>query len=375
MADNEATAAITDGGRGRDGLSARGLLWSVMSVSPLSMVLTDPHQPDYPVIFVNRAFTTLTGFSEKEALGRNCRFLQGPDTDLAAVRVLGDAVAAVGEAQIDLWNYRKDGSRFWNSMFVGPVIGRDGRLLYYFGSQSDATARREADEARSQAQRMDTLGSMAAGIAHEVNNLMTVIAGNAERLIAVTPEAKQLDRLKRIDWAARETSKLTQQMLSFAGRQKLTSEAVDLNDVLRQLDRLLVQVAASGRRVEVQPQREPVIARVDVGQLQLALINLVRNASDASNDGDRIVVASCSGVEAGAGVAEIYVRDEGSGMPPAIAAKATEPFFTTKAPGKGTGLGLSVVGGFCQQSGGSMVIETAEGQGTMVRLIFPQAHV
>ena len=104
------------------------------------------------------------------------------------------------------------------------------------------------------------------------------------------------------------------------------------------------------------------IARVDVGQLQLALINLVRNASDASNDGDRIVVASCSGVEAGAGVAEIYVRDEGSGMPPAIAAKATKPFFTTKAPGKGTGLGLSVVGGFCQQSGGSMVIETAEGR-------------
>jgi PAS domain S-box-containing protein len=369
-----AIAAITDSGRRSHGLSARGLLRSVMSVSPLSMVLTDPHQSDCPVIFGNRAFTTLTGFSEEEVLGRNCRFLQGPETDQTAVRVLGDAVAAVGEAQVDLWNYRKDGSRFWNSMFVGPVFDRDGRLLYYFGSQTDASARREVDEARSQAQRMDTLGSMAAGIAHEVNNLMTVIAGNAERLLAVVPEAKQLERLKRIDWAARETGKLTQQMLSFAGKQNLSSEPVDLNDVLRQLDRLLVQVAGSRRRVEVAPQPGPVLARVDVGQLQLALINLVRNASDASAEGGRIVVASSNGIEAGVAVAEVYVRDEGSGMPPAIAAKATEPFFTTKAPGKGTGLGLSVVSGFCQQSGGRMVIDTGEGQGTTVRLVFPKAR-
>jgi PAS domain S-box-containing protein len=367
------TSAITNGGRRHDSLSVGGLLRSVMSVSPLSMVLTDPHRPDYPLIFVNRAFTALTGFSEEEALGRNCRLLQGPETDRTAVRVLGDAVAVVGEAQVDLWNYRKNGSQFWNSMYVGPIFGRDGRLLYYFGSQTDASVRREVDEARSQAQRMDTLGSLAAGIAHEVNNLMTVIVGNTDRLLAADLEPKQLERLQRIDWAARETGKLTQQMLSFAGKQTLSIEAVDLNEVLRRLDRLLIQVAASGRRVVVAPQDEPVMARIDVGQLQLALINLVRNASDASADGDQIIVGSRSGIQAEAAVAEIFVRDMGSGMPPAIAAKATEPFFTTKAMGKGTGLGLSVVAGFCQQSGGNLFIETAEGQGTTVRLVFPQA--
>jgi signal transduction histidine kinase len=287
--------------------------------------------------------------------------------------VLGDAVAVVGEAQVDLWNYRKNGSQFWNSMYVGPIFGRDGRLLYYFGSQTDASVRREVDEARSQAQRMDTLGSLAAGIAHEVNNLMTVIVGNTDRLLAADLEPKQLERLQRIDWAARETGKLTQQMLSFAGKQTLSIEAVDLNEVLRRLDRLLIQVAASGRRVVVAPQGEPIMARVDVGQLQLALINLVRNASDASTDGDQIIVGSRSGIQAEEAVAEIFVRDVGSGMPPAIAAKATEPFFTTKAMGKGTGLGLSVVAGFCQQSGGNLFIETAEGQGTTVRLVFPQA--
>ena len=111
-------------------------------------------------------------------------------------------------------------------------MGRDGRLLYYFGSQTDASTRRDLDEARAHAQRMDTLGSIAAGIAHEVNNLMTVVVGNAERLAAATPEPKNLERVKRIDWAARETGKLTQQMLSFAGRQNLSSEAVDLGDVV-----------------------------------------------------------------------------------------------------------------------------------------------
>ena len=289
------------------------------------------------------------------------------------MRVLGAAVAGVGSAQVDLWNYRKDGSRFWNSMFVGPVFGPDGRLLYYFGSQTDASTRREFDEARAHSQRMDTLGSMAAGIAHEVNNLMTVIVGNAQRLAATTPQPKDLERLKRIDWAARETGKLTQQMLSFAGRQNLTSETVDLGEILKQSDQLLNQIAAPGRRVEIAPATGPVTARIDVGQLQLALINLLRNASDATDDGGRIVIATRTTVQEGQSTAEISVSDNGSGMTPDIAAKADGPFFTTKAPGKGTGLGLSVVAGFCQQSGGSMVIETAPGEGTTVRLLFPQA--
>jgi PAS domain S-box-containing protein len=372
MAIEDGRQEASDGERRHTGLRSQAILRTVMNVSPLPMVLAGAITPDYPVIFCNRAFTILTGFSEEEILGLNCRFLQGPDTDQAVVRVLRDAVAAAREAQVDMWNYRKDGSRFWNSMYIGPVFGRDGRLMYYFGSQTDASARREADESRSHAQRMDTLGLMAAGVAHEVNNLMTVIGGTAERLIDVITEPKHIERLKRIDWAARETGKLTQQMLSFAGKQNLASAPVDLNDVLRQLDRLLVQVVASGRRVEVVPQSEPMMALLDVGQLQLALINLVRNASDATADGGRIIVATRNCVKDGDDAAEIFVSDNGSGMPPDIAKKASEPFFTTKAPGKGTGLGLSVVGGFCQQSGGNMVIETKDGEGTTVRLLFPQ---
>ena len=354
-------------------VDVRGIFRAVVTMSPLAMVLTDPHQADFPVIFCNRAFSRLTGFGEAEIIGRNCRLLQGRETDPEAVRVLRDAIVAGQEAQVELWNYRKDGTRFWNSMFVGPVFDGDGRLLYYFGSQADATARREMDEVKARTQRMDTLGSMAAGIAHEVNNLMTVVVGNVERLRPDNPGQKPAERLGRIDWAARATGKLTQQMLSFAGRQDLREDVVDLNDVLRGLDRLLTQVTASRVSLALELHPEALLAKVDVGQLELALINLVRNASDASPDGSGIVVSTAFEAEGAASVAEIRVTDQGTGMPPEVAAKAAEPFFTTKGPGKGTGLGLSMVAGFCRQSGGRMLIDTDVARGTTVRLMFPRS--
>ncbi len=364
-ATSQALAAV-----GRD---APDILRAVARMSPLPMVLTDPYAPDGPMIFCNRAFTQLTGYQEEEVRGQNMRFLQGELTDAGARATLRAAIAAGEECQVELWNYRKDGSKFWCSMFVGPVHDRDGRLAYWFGSQLDTTARREVDEARASAKRMDTLGSMAAGIAHEFNNLMTVVIGNAEAVRADPLTPRQGQRLDRIDWAAQSAGRLTQQMLSFAGRSSLHAEAVDLNRIVGDFDRLLSQVASFDRPVEVRLAGMTLPARIDVGQLELSLLNLVRNASDASEAGGRIVVSTSRTESGGRAEVAVAVTDEGSGMPPGIAARAADPFFTTKEHGKGTGLGLSMVTGFVQQSGGRMLIETAEGAGTTVRLLFPEA--
>jgi PAS domain S-box-containing protein len=356
------------------------VFYAAVQMSQLSMVLVDPHQSDYPLVFCNQAFCQLTGYEEDEVFGRNCRFLQGPRTDPATVAVLRTALAAGTNAHVELWNYRKDGSTFWNSMFMSPVFDAENRLLYVFGSQLDATARREAEQAKGRAERMDTLGGMAAGIAHEFNNLMTVVVGNIERASVEPLTARQVERLGRADWAARAAGRLTQQLLSFAGRQTLQAEIVNLNDVVDRLGSVLAEVAAVNVPMRIDLAADPLFAEVDVGQLELALINLVRNASDAIPHEGQIKLTT-RGLAAGSRgnplencpAVEIAVNDTGTGMPREVAARVTEPFFTTKELGKGTGLGLSMVHGFVQQSGGAMPIETEDGHGTTVRLIFPRS--
>ena len=354
--------------------------YAAVQMSRMPTVLVDPRQPDYPVVFCNQAFCDLTGYGESEVLGRNCRFLQGRLTDPAAVRALREALQARRTVQVELWNYRKDGTPFWNAMFISPVFDAEGNLLYILGSQFDATARREAEEARGRALRMDALGTMAAGIAHEFNNLMAVVVGNVEGAAAEPSSPRQAKRLERANRAAHAAGRLTQQMLSFARRQRLEAELVDLNKVVSEFDQVLIQMAGPHVALGLALAAEPVPARVDVGQLELALINLVRNASDASTNGGRLTVATRAlpaGGPAnplgGAGAVAISVSDAGSGMSPEVASRVAEPFFTTKERGKGTGLGLSMVQGFVQQSGGRMLIETEEGRGTTVHLVFERA--
>ena len=113
----------------------------------MSMIITDPRQDDNPIVFANKAFQELTGYERDEIIGRNCRFLQGPDTDSAAIAAIRDAVAAERSINVDLLNYRKDGSSFWNSLYVSPVRGEDGAVQFFFASQLDMTIRVEAEQA------------------------------------------------------------------------------------------------------------------------------------------------------------------------------------------------------------------------------------
>ncbi len=118
------------------------------------MILTDPHQDDCPIVFCNRAFERLSGYAQEEIVGRNCRFLQGLDTDRETVDRIRAAIVAREDCHEELFNYRKDGSGFWNALFVSPVFGTEGELLYFFASQLDVTRRHEAEAIIQQARRM-----------------------------------------------------------------------------------------------------------------------------------------------------------------------------------------------------------------------------
>jgi PAS domain S-box-containing protein len=361
----------TDGGRNviasGQGHGGHDIFHAAVQMSRMPMILTDPHQDDNPIIFCNRAFERLSGYQQSEILGHNCRFLQGPETDPATIGRIRQAIARREDVHEDIFNYRKDGSGFWNALFVSPVFGSAGELLYFFASQLDVTRRHEAEAVLQQAQRLETLGSMASGVAHEFNNLMTVALGSLSQLErGMAPGSLERNRLDRAKWAAQQAGRLTQQMLSFARRQFHDNRTLDLNVLLTEFDGIMQQMAGPGMRLTLQLAAQELWVELDPGQLEMALLNLVRNASDAMPKGGELVVSTELD-----GAVKLRVRDTGTGMAAHIIKRATEPFFTTKPKGAGTGLGLSMVNGFAAQSGGTMEIDSVSGEGTTITLAFP----
>jgi PAS domain S-box-containing protein len=358
----------------------REIYFAAVQMSRMAMCLTDPRQPDNPIVFCNQAFERLTGYERAEVLGRNCRFLQGRASDPAAISEIRRAVAAGEDVQQEIYNYRKDGTGFWNGLYISPVLDAAGRLAYHFASQLDVTQRREAEMALRQSQRLEALGGLASSLAHEFNNLMTIVLSSLDRATDEADDARRARQIERAIWGARRATRLTTQMLSFARHQMHDPGTLDLNEMLANFDGILEQMAGAGSNVALQLAPEPLPARLDAAQMELALLNLVRNAADALPGGGEIVIATRATRLSPTGEAdtrpavEVSVADRGTGMAREVALRAAEPFFTTKGHGKGTGLGLSMVSGFAEQSGGRMEIETAPGTGTTIRLVFPRVE-
>jgi PAS domain S-box-containing protein len=363
------------------------IFFAAVSTTRMPMIVTDPHQPDNPIVFANTAFVNMTGYGLDELIGRNCRLLQGPDTDPETIAELRRSIEQRRETSVEVLNYKKNGAVFWNALFMSPVFDAEGDLVYYFASQLDVTRRRDAEDALRQAQKMEAVGQLTGGVAHDFNNLLTVIQGFGDIVLSNLERDGDFDRqkaarsMRAVMQAAERGASLTQQLLAFSRKQKLQGRVVNLDDLLDQLQPLIERTAGGAIKVDI--HRGPGIcnARIDPTQAELAVINILLNARDAMPDGGTITIeASNRTIEAGdKGFGEIEpgqyvmltITDQGTGMSPDILARVTEPFFTTKDQGKGTGLGLSMVYGFMKQSGGSLRLYSEEGHGTTVRMLFP----
>ena len=368
---------------------AGSIFFAAVSTTRMPMIVTDPKQADNPIVFANPAFLRMTGYTYDELLGRNCRLLQGPATDQATIAAVRDAVAAEREIATEILNYRKDGSTFWNALFVSPVYDRNGNVIYFFASQLDISRRRDAEEALRQAQKMEALGQLTGGVAHDFNNLLQIMMGYVE-VIEAGLSRPQIDTARLLGLAGRtrgaiqRASKLTSQLLAFSRKQSLQGRVLNPNEVIRNLHEMLVRALGADVRLDLRLAAEVRNARLDPTQIEVALLNIALNARDAmvgSPEKTLIVrtrnaatdeIAS-QGDLAGRGgdFIAIDVVDTGSGMPPEVLAHVLNPFFTTKEEGKGTGLGLSMVYGFVRQSGGTVAIQSALQQGTTVTLYFP----
>jgi PAS domain S-box-containing protein len=366
----------------RDGLQDRGnIFFAAVEMTRMPMTVTDPRQPDNPIVFANGAFVDLTGYGQDEIIGRNCRFLQGPQTDQRTLDEVRKAIAEERAVAVDLLNYRKDGTPFWNALFLGPIFDEDGKLLYFFASQMDITERRTSQEAYLQAQKMEAIGQLTAGMAHDFNNLLQVINGNLEvALLSLDRPDTARQQLERAQRAAMRAGKLTQQLLTFARKQRLEPKPANLNSLVVDFSDMLARTL--GDKIELRLDLRPglPVCMIDATHLEMALLNVLINARDAMPDGGEVTVATAivrgedrlkvHGLPHGTYIS-LCVIDHGTGMPPEVLRRATEPFFTTKGPG--TGLGLAMVHGFVQQSHGRLELASHPGQGTTVTMIFPIA--
>jgi PAS domain S-box-containing protein len=377
----------------------------------MPMVVTDFTLPDNPIVFVNRAFLDLTGYAKDEVIGRNCRFLQGPDTAPEAVAEIQHAIAAGQDITVELLNYRRDGSAFWNRLFISPVRDLGGRIRHFFASQVDVTRRYNAERAETairqlnetlerrvaeavaeqeaalarlaQAQKLEALGQLAGGVAHDFNNALQAITGGARMILRRSTDTEAVLRFTRMVLTAAERgTSVTRRLMAFARRDELRAEPTDIGRVLAGLQEVLAHTL--GAEIEIRlsvPDDLPAI-RADRSQLETALVNLATNARDAMLPAGGTLSLSASVETTGslqmqsAGLTPgVYLRlsvvDSGVGMDAATLARATEPFFTTKPQEKGTGLGLSMVKGFAEQSGGGLTIESEPGRGTVVTFWLP----
>ncbi len=367
----------------RPGLDDRGsVFFAAIEMTRMPMILTDPNEADNPIAFANKAFLDLTGYEESEVLGRNCRFLQGAQTDRNVVADLRDAVAARQSIAVELLNYRRDGSPFWNAVFIGPVYDTSGKLLYFFASQLDVTRRRNTEQSYRQAQKMESIGQLTAGLAHDFNNLLQVVNGNLDLLASVTESERARRYVVAAQSAAERGAKLTRQLLAFARKTRLEPRPVDLSHLITDFSDVMESSVNKRVDLHLSLRRGLPHVVVDPDQLEMALLNIVNNARDAMTDGGVVTVSTlplrldednARDLTPGDYVT-LEVRDEGPGMPPDVLERATEPFFTTKGVGQGTGLGLAMASGFVRQSGGRLEIDSAPGRGTAVKMVFPIAR-
>ena len=339
--------------------------------------------PDGRLLACNQAFANLLGVETiGEALRLNASSLYPTDADRErAIAALRQHKRLVG---FESTLIRRDGRQVAISENAVGTFNHGGELTRITGFVLDVSAQKALEEQLRQAQRLEAVGQLAGGIAHDFNNLLTIIIGCTELLKRDRPALpkSEPDPLEELDRAAQRAAALTQQLLAFSRRQVLQPQIVDVNDALRAVHPMLRRLIRENVVIVLDLAAGLRPVRVDPGQLDQVVMNLVGNAGDAMPEGGTVALTTANAKLTEEDVAKhryvtpgeyvrLTVTDSGIGMDEATVARVFEPFFTTKPEGKGTGLGLSTVYGIVKQSGGYVWVTSAPGAGTTVNVYLP----
>jgi PAS domain S-box-containing protein len=365
------------------------------------IMITDLHGT---ILEVNRALEGLTGYGRQELLGQTPRLLKSGAHPPEFFADIWRTILARKSWQGELTNRKKDGTLFQSSLTISPIVDNQGRLTHFVGIQRDITEHKELERALLQAQKMQSVGTLAGGVAHEFNNLLAGINGYAA-LGLREPDASPVLRqfLQQIVGLSERAALLTRQLLAFARKPALARQRTLMADLVRGTAELVGRTLHQEVVVDVpadESEAGALVVEADANQLQQALVNLALNARDAvmarpAADGAKTAEAPAAGtapaivfrlrravlaaeqpgfpqrVPPGDYVV-LEVEDDGVGMKAEVLNQALDPFFTTKEVGQGTGLGLPMVFGIVQAHQGYLTLDSVLGRGTRVRLYLPR---
>jgi PAS domain S-box-containing protein len=333
------------------------------------------------VILWNPASERTFGWTADELVGRPLPVPMTPPDDRAESRARIDRTIAGQTVNGErVRRLTKDGDERWIDIYAAPLVGPDGAAFGIASQLVDVTERVRMEARLLQAQKMGAVGMLASGIAHDFNNTLTAVAGYAELIRSDATGSVRDDAAALVDVVDRGRQ-LTRQLLDFARAGDGAPCVTDVRDVVLGLEPLLRRLIGSTVAIELVLPPDPLHARIQVGQLEQALINLAINARDAMPDGGRIRIVLAAGEpppgrdgaeDRSIGTVALTVEDTGVGIPPTIVSSIFEPFFTTKPVGAGTGLGLAMVRGFVETAGGSLGVQSELGRGTRFTIELPR---
>ncbi|MBI3569362.1 MAG: PAS domain S-box protein [Gemmatimonadetes bacterium] len=333
--------------------------------------------------YVNPTFESLTGYSRTEAIGQNPRLLKSGVHDAAFYETMWATLLRGESWSGHLVNKKKDGTLFEEEATISPVRDGAGRTINYVAVKRDVSRELQLEREIRQSQKIEAIGQLAGGVAHDFNNILAAMLIQVEltsRLDGLPASA--LSGLRDIGASAERAANLTRQLLLFSRRQVMQPRALDLNVVVTSIANMLQRIIGEETQLQINLHPHPLNTWADAGMIDQVLMNLVVNARDAMPGGGKIVISTGEAIVATEEMAArrdveqgryvtLRVCDSGVGISPSQAQHIFEPFYTTKTEGKGTGLGLATAFGIAKQHKGTIFFERNEVRGTAFELLLP----
>ena len=336
------------------------------------------------IVWVNPAYTRLTGYTVTEAIGQFTRVLKSGQHPPAFYRDMWRTILAGKVWRGELVNKRKDGTLYTEDMTITPVYGATGAITHFIAIKQDITEHHRMEEQLRQTNKMEAIGRLAGGVAHDFNNILTAIMGYNDRVLRQLPADSPLRHdLTEIDTEAHRAAQLTLQLLAFIRKQTLQLAVINLNHVVTNMSQMLRRLMGEDIILHTRLTESLGNVRADASQIQQIVLNLAVNARDAMPKGGALTIETDHitldeeytrehfDVKPGDYV-RLTVTDTGAGMTPEVKAHLFEPFFTTKQQGEGTGLGLATCYGIVKQGSGHITVYSEPGHGTAVNVYLPK---